>query len=195
MDVAGSRKIEERINSMRGEFKLQERATEIQGFLCDEIRAATPPEIKEAIEALRDTNPELHSYIQKLQWINAGIYCYNCKKIKETVIGEAEPPNRPASTLQRVAPVETVATVDAEMTAFLSSISAEIKALRSEHERLSGELSKIESKFHAAEKKTGGEAAPSVPANRNPYLLFTDDPIDDRFEQLLAERNAQLGVY
>lgn len=78
-------RIQERKDSRRLIVDAQVKSDEIKSKLCDKIREEKQkvPGLDKRISRLENEDPELFSYIRKLEFIQNGIWCSTCQKIKE----------------------------------------------------------------------------------------------------------------
>lgn len=77
-------RVRDRMTERRALAEKQMRADEIKSQICDKIRLEkeSQPGLKERIQALAETDQELHNYIRKLEFINGGIWCPRCENPK-----------------------------------------------------------------------------------------------------------------
>lgn len=82
--LAESDQFRSHMNSRRIIMEQQVQADEIKSQLCDKLRAEKNKYVglKDRINALEDIDPKLFEYIRKLEFVQNGIWCSTCNKMK-----------------------------------------------------------------------------------------------------------------
>jgi predicted nucleic acid-binding Zn-ribbon protein len=77
-------RIRDKMAERRAFLEIQARSDELKASLCNKIQEekAKVPGLRERINALETTDPELFKFIRKLEYIQDGIWCPTCNKQK-----------------------------------------------------------------------------------------------------------------
>lgn len=77
-------RIRDRMAERRAFLEIQARSDELKASLCNKIQEekAKIPGLRERINALETSDPELYKFIRKLEYIQDGIWCPTCNKQK-----------------------------------------------------------------------------------------------------------------
>lgn len=136
-DELEAERIQAKKDSRRNIMLQQIEADKLKSQLCDQLREEKQkvPGLQQRINLLSHSDPELFTYIQRLEFVQYGIWCPKCDQIKN--IGVPRPKNVSDSAPKKVS-VENV------LRAEIDDLKKGRDELQSRIDKMSGRLAKLE---------------------------------------------------